>query len=281
MTDRSQSTGSFIGDLKKAIQAGGASKMTKKYDVKKGDTLSGIAKAHNTTIKMLQKLNPKISTDYGYKGTDTAEGQKMMQFNFETLRVPDPQTFTGFKLRAVKSKKKKDPYKGQTKSEMKEMNRKIMSDKDLKKQQEKVAKTKDRAKKMGGTMVKKRDGGVENVKKEIRSAVNMGNLMLSDLKKQGIIPKGAKVKGSEALKPGAAEKRVEGFIKSQKKKGKSKEEAIKKMLKQTKQLKKGLDVGYTKARKTAGLLPERNIPTVKKAMGGVMKNRGGTFKGTF
>ena len=129
--------------------------------------------------------------------------------------------------------------------------------------------------------VKKRDGGVENVKKEIRSAVNMGNLMLSDLKKQGIIPKGAKVKGSEALKPGEAEKSVEGFIKSQKKKGKSKEEAIKKMLKQTKQLKKGLDVGYTKARKKAGLLPERNIPTVKKAMGGVMKNRGGTFKGTF
>ena len=59
------------------------------------------------------------------------------------------------------------------------------------------------------------------------------------------------------------------------------DKAIKKMLKQTKQLKKGLDVGYTKARKKAGLLPERNIPTVKKAMGGVMKNRGGTFKGTF
>ena len=160
MTDRSQSTGSFIGDLKKAIQAGGASKMTKKVDVKKGDTLSGIAKKHNTTIKMLQDLN---------SGLKTAESQKTMEFNHDTIRVPDPQTFTGFRLRAVKSKKKKDPYKGQTKAEMKEMNRKIMSDKDLKKQQEKVAKTKDRnapkvkvaSKKMGGTMVKKMNmGGV-------------------------------------------------------------------------------------------------------------------------
>jgi len=33
--DRSQSTGSFIGDLKKAIKAGGASKMTKSVKVKK------------------------------------------------------------------------------------------------------------------------------------------------------------------------------------------------------------------------------------------------------
>jgi len=121
----------------------------------------------------------------------------------------------------------------------------------------------------------------KKAKKEIRSAVNMGNLMLTDLKKQGIIPKEAKIAGSEALKPGGAEKRVERFIKSQKKKGKSDEEAIKEILKQTKQFKKKLDFGYTKARKNVGLLPERNMPTVKKAMGGVMKNRGGTFKGTF
>ena len=163
--DRSQSTGSFLGDLKKAIKSGGASKMTKKVKVMKGDTLSGIAKKHNTTIKMLQDLN---------SGLKTAESQKTMEFKgggFEgdEIRVPDPQTFTGFRLRAVKSKKKKDPYKGQTKAEMKEMNRKIMSDKDLKKQQEKVKKTPDRnapkvkvaSKKMGGTMVKKMNmGGV-------------------------------------------------------------------------------------------------------------------------
>ena len=60
-----QSTGSFFGDLKKAISAGGSSKLTKKYKVKKGDTLGGIAKANNTTIKMLQKLNPSVSTEYG------------------------------------------------------------------------------------------------------------------------------------------------------------------------------------------------------------------------
>jgi hypothetical protein len=158
--DRSQSTGSFLGDLKKAIKSGGASKMTKKVKVKKGDTLSDIAKKHNTTIKMLQDLN----ADFG-----SAERQKTMEFNKETITVPDPQTFTGFRLRAVKSKKKKDPFKGQTKADMKEMNRKIMSDKMLKRQQEKVAKTPDKnapkvkvaSKKMGGTMVKKMNmGGV-------------------------------------------------------------------------------------------------------------------------
>ena len=40
----SQSTGSFFGDLKKAISSGGSSKLTKTVKVKKGDTLSGIAK---------------------------------------------------------------------------------------------------------------------------------------------------------------------------------------------------------------------------------------------
>ena len=33
--DRSQSTGSFLGDLKKAIKSGGASKMTKKVNILK------------------------------------------------------------------------------------------------------------------------------------------------------------------------------------------------------------------------------------------------------
>ena len=84
MSDKkNQTTGSFLGDLKKAITAGGASKLTKKVRVKKGDTLSGIAKANNTTIKMLQKLNPTISTEYGFQDTKKAEGQKMMGFNKE------------------------------------------------------------------------------------------------------------------------------------------------------------------------------------------------------
>lgn len=155
----SQSTGSFFGDLKKAIKAGGSSKLTKKVKVMKGDTLSGIAKKHNTTIKMLQDLN------YGLKD---AEGQKTMEFKGgafqgKELRVPDPQSFQKGRLAPVRTKKKKNPYEGQTKADMKEMNRKIMSDKMLKRQQEKVRKTPDRnapKKRMGGTLVKKAMGGV-------------------------------------------------------------------------------------------------------------------------
>jgi hypothetical protein len=152
----SQSTGSFFGDLKKAISSGGSSKLTKTVKVKKGDTLSGIAKKNNTTISMLQKLN---------SGLKTAEGQKTMEFKGggyegDTLRVPDPQSFQKGRLAPVRTKKKKNPYEGQKKSDMKEMNRKIMSDKDLKKQQEKVRKTPDRNAKAGGTIKKMNMGGV-------------------------------------------------------------------------------------------------------------------------
>ena len=148
----SQSTGSFFGDLKKAIKAGGSSKLTKKVKVMKGDTLGSIAKKHNTTIKMLQDLN------YGLKD---AEGQKTMEFKGggyegDTLRVPDPQSFQKGRLAPVRTKKKKNPYEGQTKSDMKEMNRPIMDKAGLKRQQEKVAKTPDRnapvKKAMGGVM---------------------------------------------------------------------------------------------------------------------------------
>ena len=152
---KNQSTGSFLGDLKKAITAGGASKLTKKVRVKKGDTLSGIAKANNTTIKMLQKLNPTISTEYGFQDTKKAEGQKMMGFNKETLIVPDPQSFQGGRLKPVRTKKKVNPYEGQTKADMAEMNRKIMDDKMLKRQQKKVKDTPDRSKKAGGVFTKK------------------------------------------------------------------------------------------------------------------------------
>ena len=155
-----QSTGTFMGDLMKAIKAGGSSKLTKKYKVKKGDTLGGIAKANNTTIKMLQKLNPSISTEYGFQDTEKAEGQKMMGFNKETLRVPDPQSFQGGKLKPVRTKKKKNPYEGQTKSDMKEMNRKIYDEKMLKRQQKRVRDTPDRNKKAGGTIKKMNMGGV-------------------------------------------------------------------------------------------------------------------------
>ena len=33
------------------------------YTVKKGDTLSGIAKRYNTTVKQLQKWNPSLISD--------------------------------------------------------------------------------------------------------------------------------------------------------------------------------------------------------------------------
>ena len=98
-----QSTGSFFGDLKKAISAGGSSKLTKKVKVKKNDTLGSIAKANNTTIKMLQKLNS------GLKG---AGGQKTMEFNKDTLIVPDPQSFQKGRLAPVRTKKKKPIKKG-------------------------------------------------------------------------------------------------------------------------------------------------------------------------
>ena len=156
----SQSTGSFFGDLKKAISSGGSSKITKSYKVKKGDSLSSIAKANNTTIAMLQKLNPSIDTEYGFQDTKKAKGQKMMGFNKETLKVPDPQSFQGGRLKPVRTKKKKDPYEGQTKSDMKEMNKKIYDDKMLKRQQKKVKDTPDRNAKAGGTIRKMNMGGV-------------------------------------------------------------------------------------------------------------------------
>jgi len=146
-----QSTGSFFGDLKKAISSGGSGKLTKKVDVKKNDTLSSIAKKHNTTIAMLQKLNS------GLKG---AESQKTMEFNHDTLIVPDPQSFQKGRLKPVRTKKKKDPYEGQTKADMAEMNRPIMDKASLKRQQKKVKDTPDRNKKAGGTIKKMNMGGV-------------------------------------------------------------------------------------------------------------------------
>ena len=158
----SQSTGSFMGDLMKAISAGGSSKLTKKVKVKKNDTLGSIAKKHNTTIKMLQKLNS------GTRGLKFAEGQKSMEFNKDTIIVPDPQSFQKGRLKPVRTTKKKNIYEGQTKADMAEMNRPIMDKASLKRQQEKVAKTKDRnapnakvaSKKVGGTIKKMNMGGV-------------------------------------------------------------------------------------------------------------------------
>ena len=54
----------------------------KKYKVKSGDTLSEIAKANNTTIAMLQKLNPKI------KNVDKINVGQMIVVDEGTARTP-------------------------------------------------------------------------------------------------------------------------------------------------------------------------------------------------
>ena len=180
---KSQTTGSFLGDLKKAITAGGASKLTKKVRVKKGDTLSGIAKANNTTIKMLQKLNPTIDTEYGFQDTKKAEGQKMMGFNKETLIVPDPQSFQGGRLKPVRTKKKVNPYEGQTKADMAEMNRKIMDDKMLKRQQKRVKDTPDRSKRAGGVFTKRAKPSIMELPTNSFGKSDLGKLLRNKEKK--------------------------------------------------------------------------------------------------
>ena len=103
---KNQSTGSFLGDLKKAITAGGASKLTKKVKVMKGDTLGSIAQKHNTTIKMLQALNSGLKSAYGQKTMEFKGGG----FEGDSLIVPDPQSFQGGRLKPVRTKKKKNIY---------------------------------------------------------------------------------------------------------------------------------------------------------------------------
>ena len=127
---KSQSTGSFLGDLKKAITAGGSSKLTKKVKVKKGDTLSDIAKANNTSLKMLMQLNPKFKTGQGPSGkyvgpiSKGTTQQKEMRIGSNII-VPDPQSFQGGRLKPIRTKKKTDVYNKVTKPEFKEMSQKI------------------------------------------------------------------------------------------------------------------------------------------------------------
>jgi len=116
------STGSFIGDVVKATKSGGASSMTKNVKVKKDQTLSDIAKANNTTLQKLMKLNPKFKTgqDKGSPTKGTIQ-QKTMKVG-SVVKVPDPHTFKKGKLTKSVSKNKKDVYKKTTKKQFKEMN---------------------------------------------------------------------------------------------------------------------------------------------------------------
>jgi hypothetical protein len=122
MKDNKSTTGSLFGDIIKATKSGGASSMTKTVKAKKGDTLSDIAKANNTTLQKLMKLNPKFKTgqDKGVPTKGTKE-QKTIRVGSSIL-VPDPHTFKKGKLTPSVSKNKKDVYKKTTKKEFKEMN---------------------------------------------------------------------------------------------------------------------------------------------------------------
>ena len=115
-------TGSFLGDVLKAPNSGGASSMTKNVKVKKDQTLSDIAKANNTTLQKLMKLNPKFKTgqDKGSPTKGTIQ-QKTMKVG-SVVKVPDPHTFKKGKLTQSVSNNKKDVYKKTTKEQFKEMN---------------------------------------------------------------------------------------------------------------------------------------------------------------
>ena len=115
-------TGSFLGDVIKATKSGGASSMTKNVKVKKDQTLSDIAKANNTTLQKLMKLNPKFKTgqDKGSPTKGTIQ-QKTMKVG-SVVKVPDPHTFKKGRLTKSVSNNKKDVYKKTTKKQFKEMN---------------------------------------------------------------------------------------------------------------------------------------------------------------
>ena len=121
MTNKS-TTGSFLGDVVKATKSGGASSMTKNVKVKKDQTLSDIAKANNTTLQKLMKLNPKFKTgqDKGSPTKGTIQ-QKTMKVD-SVVKVPDPHTFKKGRLTKSVSNNKKDVYKKTTKKQFKEMN---------------------------------------------------------------------------------------------------------------------------------------------------------------
>jgi len=86
----------FIGDDSKEAKAKSSSKS---YTVKKGDTLSEIARDNGTTLKKLKAANPKIKNLNKIK-----PGQK--------IKIPMP-----------KVKDRKSVYQGMTKSEMKKISK--------------------------------------------------------------------------------------------------------------------------------------------------------------
>jgi len=128
MSNDKTSTGSFFGDLVKAIEGGGASSMTKAYTIKKGDTLSTIAKTNGVTLKQLMRINPKFKTGTLDGSPTKATIKQKTMIPGEKIKVPDPKTFKNFRLKDVVKKPKKT-YKKTTKADFKEMNEKLKKNK--------------------------------------------------------------------------------------------------------------------------------------------------------
>ena len=128
MSKDKTSTGSFFGDLVKAIEGGGASSMTKAHTIKKGDTLSTIAKANGVTLKQLMRINPKFATGTKDGSPTKATIEQKMMIPGKKIKVPDPKTFKNFRLTDVVKKPKKT-YKKTTKADFKEMNEKLKKNK--------------------------------------------------------------------------------------------------------------------------------------------------------
>jgi len=128
MSNDKTSTGSFFGDLVKAIEGGGASRMTKAYTIKKGDTLSTIAKTNGVTLKQLMRINPKFKTGTPDGSPTTATIKQKTMIPGKKIKVPDPKTFKNFRLTDVVKKPKKT-YKKTTKADFEEMNEKLKKNK--------------------------------------------------------------------------------------------------------------------------------------------------------
>ena len=128
MSNDKTSTGSFFGDLVKAIEGGGASRMTKAYTIKKGDTLSTIAKTNGVTLKQLMRINPKFKTGTLDGSPTKATIKQKTMIPGKKIKVPDPKTFKNFRLTDVVKKPKKT-YKKTTKADFKEMNEKLKKNK--------------------------------------------------------------------------------------------------------------------------------------------------------
>jgi LysM repeat protein len=128
----------------------------KGYTIKKGDTLSQIAKKQGITLKAIKEANK------GIKDLNKIQA--------------------GQKIKLPSKPKSKDPYAGMTKSEMKKLavDKKLLGGVALRKLMKSKTKTKTKTpvkKKLGGGMVKKKMAGGMVKKKILGGAVKMGRMV--------------------------------------------------------------------------------------------------------